>query len=466
MAVGKLFIGRSVRELRLSRKLNQSQFAERLGISTSYLNQIESNNRPVSATVLLALVDKFQLQVAEIAGGEGDRLLSAFSEAFTDPLFEGLSPSVQELKLVAQNAPSVAHALISAHQAYRRSTERLAGIDQELARGMSEATPYEEVRDYYHFVDNYIDDLDTAAERMAGEMGIPEDTSVALKRKLETQHGVSVRFQADAGTLRSFDARSSTLYLSIYSPSQTQQFQMAVQLAQLEAADVIARIIAAANFRTSEANEICRIGLQNYFAGALLMPYGEFLDAAAALRHDVELLALRFNCSIEQVCHRLSTLQRLGRKGVPMFFARIDRAGNITKRHSATKLQFARFGAACPVWNAHQAFEAQGRIIRQMAETPDGGQFLSLALQVTKRLGGFRGQEITHALAFGCELGNAGAFVYADDLLERPKVTFDPIGISCRICERARCPARAAPPIKGRIGVDHNTRMTLPYEIN
>ncbi|WP_343038907.1 helix-turn-helix domain-containing protein [Paracoccus aestuariivivens] len=454
-----------MRELRVSRNWNQSQFAERLGISTSYLNQIESNNRPVSATVLLALVDKFQLKVSEIAGGEGDRLLSAFSEALTDPLFESLSPTAQDLKLVVQNAPSVAHALILAHQAYRRSTERLADIDQELARGMSEATPYEEVRDYFHFVDNYIHDLDLAAEQLATEMGLPEDPLGALRRKLEQQHRISVRYQENEVALRRFDARSSTLHLNKYAPAQTQQFQMAVQLAQVEAGDTIDRISAAAGFRTPEANEICKIGLHNYFAGALLMPYGEFADAARKLRHDVELLALQFNASIEQVCHRLSTLQRPGRKGIPMFFARVDRAGNITKRHSATKLQFARFGAACPVWNVHQAFEAQGRIIRQMAETPDGGQYLSLALQVSKRLGGFRGQETTYALAFGCETSNAEAFVYADDLLDTPSVQYDPIGVSCRICERANCPIRAWPPIKGRIGVDHHQRMTVPYQI-
>lgn len=465
MAPGKLFIGRSVRELRLSRKWNQPQFAERLGISTSYLNQIESNNRPVSATVLLALVDKFQLQLSELTGGEGDRLLSAFSEALGDPLFETLSPTVQDIKLVVQNAPAVAHALILAHQAYRRSTEQLAGIDQELARGMAEATPYEEVRDFFHFIDNYVHSLDAAAERLASTLGLAEDPSGVLKRELG-RHGIAVRHTVDEGTLRSFDADTATLYLNKYSPMQTQQFHMAVQLAQLKFSEAIAELVAAAGFHTIEAAEICKIGLQNYFAGALLMPYCEFADAATGLRHDVELLALQFNTSIEQVCHRLSTLQRPGRKGVPMFFARIDRAGNITKRHSATRLQFARFGAACPVWNVHQAFEAQGRIIRQMAETPDGGRYLSLALQVSKRSGGFCGQDITYALAFGCEMSNAEAFVYADDMLQSANPSYDPIGLSCRICERIRCPSRAWPPMKGRIGIDHHQRMTVPYEIN
>ncbi|QCL98195.1 helix-turn-helix domain-containing protein [Agrobacterium tumefaciens] len=465
MAVGKLFIGKSVRELRLSRNWNQVQFAERLGISTSYLNQIESNNRPVSATVLLALVDKFQLQLSEIAGGEGDRLLPAFSEALNDPLFETLSPTVQDIKLVVQNAPSIAHAVILAHQAYRRSTEQLAGIDQELAKGMADATPYEEVRDYFHFVDNYVHDLDIAAERLAISLRLPEDSFGAMKREVG-RCGVSVLHVVDEGSLRSFDTKTSTLYLNKHSPVQTQQFQMAVQLAQLEFGDSIAKIASAADFQTEEAAEICKIGLQNYFAGALLMPYCEFAKAATILRHDVELLALQFNTSIEQVCHRLSTLQRPGQKGVPMFFARIDRAGNITKRHSATKLQFARFGAACPVWNVHRAFEAQGRILRQLAETPDGGKYLSLALQVTKRSGGFRGQDIAYALAFGCEMSNAEAFVYADNLLDTAKPAFEPIGVSCRICERPRCPSRAWPPMKGRIGIDHHQRMTVPYEIN
>ncbi|CAN7681149.1 helix-turn-helix domain-containing protein [Neorhizobium sp. LjRoot104] len=465
MAIGKLFIGKSVRELRLSRKWNQSQFAERLGISTSYLNQIESNSRPVSATVLLALVDKFQLQVSEIAGGEGDRLLSALSEALKDPLFETLAPTVQDIKLVVQNAPGIAHALILAHQAYRRTTEQLAGIDQELAKGMSEPTPYEEVRDYFHFVDNYVHDLDVAAERLASTLGLQVDPFGAMKRELG-KCGVSVLQAAHEGSLRSFDAKTSTLYLNRHSPAQTQLFQMAVQLAQVEFSGPIAEIVAGAGFRTAEAAEICKVGLQNYVAGALLMPYCQFADAAAALRHDVELLALEFNTSIEQVCHRLSTLQRPGRKGVPMFFARIDRAGNITKRHSATKLQFARFGAACPVWNVHQAFESPGKILRQMAETPDGGKYLSLALQVTKHSGGFHGQHIAYALAFGCEMSNAEAFVYADDLRDTARPVFEPIGISCRICERTRCPSRAWPPMKGRIGVDHHQRMTVPYEIS
>ncbi|HBB83550.1 MAG TPA: Cro/Cl family transcriptional regulator, partial [Sulfitobacter sp.] len=129
------------------------------------------------------------------------------------------------------------------------------------------------------------------------------------------------------------------------------------------------------------------IGLANYFAGAALLPYGRFLEKAQACRHDLEILAGHFGASIEQVAHRLSTLQRPGAKGIPFFFVRVDQAGTITKRHSATRLQFARFGGACPLWNVHRAFETPGRFLRQLAETPDGVRYISLARDISKPAG-------------------------------------------------------------------------------
>lgn len=170
MANRKLFIGRKVRELREGTQLTQAAFALRLGISASYLNQIEQNHRSVSASVLLALAEKFDFDVASLAESESDRLLSALNEALADPIFRPHVQSVQDLKLITQNAPGLAHALIVCHQAYQRNSEQLASLDDRLggdtARG--EPSPYDEVRDFFHFVDNYVDDLDRAAETLAG----------------------------------------------------------------------------------------------------------------------------------------------------------------------------------------------------------------------------------------------------------------------------------------------------------
>lgn len=469
LAPSKLFIGRRVRQLRETNKATQSVFAERLGISTSYLNQIENNQRPVSAAVLLALAEKFQVDIASISGSDVDRLLSALSEALADPVFNGFSPGLQELKLVAQNAPAFAHALMACHQAYRRNSEQLASFDDQLIRtnAFAEPTPYEEVRDFFHFVDNYIDELDAAAEQLAAALGIPDrDAGAALADHLENRHQVRVaRAGNEEGVIRRFDASARVLYLNPYSPVSTRSFQMAFQIGALEQGANVDAIVNRARFRTPEAGEICRIGLQNYFAGALMLPYRSVLAAAKELRHDLHLIAARFGASLEQVAHRLSTLQRTGLKGVPVFFARIDRAGNITKRHSAAKLQFARYGAACPLWNAHQAFETPGRMICQLAETPDGARYLSVATEVTKADGGFGVPRRRYAIALGCEISYAGDFVYADRLDFTNGAAFDPIGVSCRICERWDCIQRAVPPLKSKIAVDHDRRSELPYTI-
>lgn len=469
MAAGKLYIGRKVRDLRLTTHANQAQFAERLGISISYLNQIENNQRPVSAAVLLSLADKFKIDLSDLSGGEGDRLMSALSEALSDPLFAAYSVHLQELKLVVHNAPGIAHALIAAHQAFRHNSEQLASIDDRLGRASSvaENTPYEEVRDFFHFVDNYVHELDMMAEELAQEIGIGEqDALTSLSKYLENTFGVQIsRANEDGDLMRSFDKDMRVLTLNPYLPPATRDFQIALQIAQLSAGELVDRIAGNAAFRTKEAYEICRIGLHNYFAGALLLPYRQFMEAARQLRHDLDLLAVRFGASLEQVCHRLSTLQRPGQKGIPIFFARIDRAGNITKRHSAAKLQFARFGAACPLWNVHQAFEAPGRIIRQLAQTPDGVRYLCLATQITKGGRGFHSGRQHHALALGCEISYADQFVYADDLDLGSRAAFDPIGISCRICERTDCASRAVPPIKSQLIVEHHSRGQLPYKI-
>ena len=196
------------------------------------------------------------------------------------------------------------------------------------------------------------------------------------------------------------------------------------------------------------------------------MPYTQFLTAANECRHDVELLAGQFGASIEQVAHRLSTLQRPGSKGIPFFFVRVDQAGTITKRHSATRLQFARFGGACPLWNVHRAFELPAQFLRQLAETPDGARYISLARDVSKPAGRYGAPVRRFAIALGCEVQHAGSLVYADGIDLSRADAFEPIGISCRICERKTCHQRSVPPLERKLPVDTDTRDVLPYGVD
>ncbi|NNK15641.1 MAG: DUF2083 domain-containing protein, partial [Sulfitobacter sp.] len=442
MASQKLYAGAKLRELRTKLDLTQKDFAARLGISLPYLNQMENNNRPVSTTVVLGLASEFGLDVTELSAGDGERLVSDMREALADPVFQGKMPPLADIRLAASNAPGLARAFLDLHQGYRQTHERLASLDEALGREDARAapSPWEEVRDFFHYCDNYIDAVDRAAEHFAARHGTDMSMRSVAIAALEDM-GVTVTV-SDTDTLRRYDPETRTLHISSLATPETQTFQLLLQLALISQNTLLEATLDLARFTTESARDIAKIGLANYFAGAALLPYKRFHQAAQDCRHDLEVLSSRFGASIEQVAHRLSTLQRPGAKGVPFFFVRVDQAGTITKRHSATRLQFARFGGACPLWNVHRAFETPGRFLRQLAETPDGVRYISLARDISKPAGRFGAPVRRYAIALGCEMRHADQLVYADGLDLTRDSAFEPIGISCRICERKGCHQR------------------------
>ncbi len=464
MSLEKIFAGAKLREVRGQLGLTQKVFAARLGISLPYLNQMENNNRPLSGAVLVALATEFGFDVAELSSGDGERLVSDMREALADPVFAH-SPPLPEIRLTATNAPAMAHAFLELHKAYRQTQERLISLDDALGRGESrlQPSPWEEVRDFFHYCDNYIDAVDHAAEHFARNRSSAEDLKQKAIVTLRNE-GVAVAFD-DIPKLRIYDASAGAVVISNQAPRTTQVFQLLLQVALLTKDALLEATLDLARFQTDEARSIAKIGLANYFAGAALMPYAEFLRAAREQRHDLEKLSHMFGASIEQVAHRLSTLQRPSEKGIPFFFVRVDQAGTITKRHSATRLQFARFGGACPLWNVHQAFETPGRFLRQLAETPDGVRYISLAREVNKSGGSFGSPTRRFAIALGCEVKHADALVYADTLDIENANAFEPIGVSCRLCERKTCHQRSVPPLERQLSVDPLQRDILPYQV-
>ncbi|WP_370313421.1 short-chain fatty acyl-CoA regulator family protein [Sagittula sp.] len=466
MATQKLYAGAKLRDIRGRLSLTQKDFAAKLGISLPYLNQMENNNRPVSTTVVLALAQEFGFDVTELGQGDAERLVTDMREALADPVFGDATPQLADLRLTASNAPVLARAFLALHRAYRQTHERLASLDEALGREGSQLqpSPWEEVRDFFHYCDNYIDAVDRAAEHFAGLLASEGDLRTAAVARLEIG-GIQVRF-SQTSPMRTFDTERQELTLSSLLPVETQTFQLFVQIALLRQNQLLEATLDLARFQSEEARAIAKLGLANYFAGAAMMPYKAFLSAAQETRHDLELLAARFGASIEQVAHRLSTLQRPGAKGVPFFFVRVDQAGTITKRHSATRLQFARVGGACPLWNVHRAFETPGRFLRQLAETPDGVRYISLARDVSKTGGHFGAPVRRYAIAIGCEVRHAAALVYADDMDFTRASAFEPIGISCRICERTSCHQRSVPPLEKRLTTTPNRRDVLPYKLD
>ena len=464
----KLFAGAQMRNLRDQHGLTQKDCADRLGISPSYLNQIENNQRPLTAAVILALVEEFKADISKFTADDSSRKLSDLREILVDPMFSGITPSLQELKIATSNTPEFTAAFLALHNAYQSTQEKLASLDDLLQSEESalKPQPYEEVRDFFHYENNYIDALDRAGEDFSSDLDLSGNAQSKLVEYLREHHDMDVQRSDTFAAHQLRHTEGKVIYLNKNLPEPTSNFQLLQQIAFLEHGNVIAEILDGANFKSRESHDIARLGLGNYFAGAAQMPYSAFLGAAQEFRHDLELMADRFGASLEQIAHRLSTLQRSGDKGVPFFFLRVDRSGTITKRHSAAQLQFARFGGACPLWNVHQAFERPGEFVRQLAITPDNEKYFCVACTITKRTPGYHSSIRRYSIGLGCNIAHAKSVVYADELNLDNTDSYDPIGISCRICERTACLHRSVPPIGKTLRIDPSKRSVVPFSFD
>ncbi|WP_374199597.1 short-chain fatty acyl-CoA regulator family protein [Glycomyces sp. YM15] len=456
-------VGLRLRRFREEQGLTQASLATALGISTSYVNQMESNQRPITGPVLLRLAEVFDVDVQRFSAAESDRLDAQLRDALADTAHaEQVSPG--QTRELAEGMPELARYVVDLHRRYRHAVERNTAMSAELDAGAA-PTAYEEVRDLFYAKRNYVPELDEAAERIAAELD-PADLDVELTRLLADRHGTVVAaLGADeqAGAKRRFDPDGRVLRVSPLLTSGQRAFQLATHLALVEHADLIDGLVAAADLSGPEARGLARIGLANYFAGALILPYGVFRSAAEELRYDLDLLQRRFRVGFETVAHRLSTLQRPGARGVPFFFVRVDRAGNISKRQSATDFHFSRVGGSCPLWNVYEAFAHPGEIRTQLAQMPDGRAYLWVARTVTRRYGGFGTPAKTFAIGLGCDLHHAHRLVYADGLDLASPAALTPIGPGCKVCDRSGCPQRAFPAIGRPLDVtDHRSGFT-PY---
>lgn len=462
----RTFAGMQLRVLRKRRGLMQADMAAQLGISPSYLSQLEHDDRPLTPRLIEQLVSLYPLDWQEFPGEDTDQLAIKLHEAASDPLFADPVP-LDTIARIAEQQPGFAHRFVELHEAFRRANQRLEMIDEALTVNSSEGArlPWEEVRDWFHISNNYVGPIDLAAEQLASVIsGEAIATTDDLRRHLHDKHGIIVELCHDA-PLRSFDPSDRVLRIGVGQPGTGIRFQIAYHVAAMTLGPVIREIAAVARLRSEMARDLLTVGLANYAAGALLMPYGHFRRLARAYRHDVDRLALFYDTSFEQTCHRLSTLQREGERGLPIFFCRVDMAGNITKRHSATRFQFARFGGACPLWVVHEAAAISDRIIVQLAETPDGVRYVSIAKGLVKASGRFDRTPRRYAVALGCELEHAGEFIYADGLDIASPNAITPIGVSCRICPRTDCDQRAYPPSDRKISVNLFRRGVVPFEI-
>ncbi len=466
----KAFMGVRLRRLREERGLTQAALADALQLSTTYVSQLEKNQRPLTVPVLLKINGVFGVDVQLFSEDEETRLIADLRDALLD-VQTGETIAMAEVRELVANMPAIARAFVALHRRCRDAVERADTMAARLGDDWSVAAPptaFEEVRDFFYARHNHIPELDQAAERLFAEAGLSiGSANSGLTEYLSHRHGVRVLFDITdedrTGTQRIYDAAGKALHLAPHLRPGQQAFQMATQLAFLEMGDVLQRLSREGPFTSDEARALARIGLANYFAGALILPYGPFLGAAEALRYDIEKLGRKFGVGYETVCHRLSTLQRPDARGVPFLFVRVDRAGNISKRQSATDFHFSRVGGTCPLWNVYEAFAQPGRILTQLAQMPDGRTYLWVARTVSGGHGGFGAPGKTFSIGLGCDLQHAGRLVYSKGLDLGDAAAATPIGAGCKICDRPACPQRAFPPTGRPLVIEEHRSRFTPY---
>ncbi|MBV9883062.1 MAG: DUF2083 domain-containing protein [Sphingomonadaceae bacterium] len=461
MAERKLYLGRQVRRLRRELGLNQSAMAAEIGVSPSYLNHLERNQRPVTAAVLLRLAEAYDVDLRSFAaeGGEGTGV-EQLAEIFADPLFGGFAVPRYELVEMADNAPAAADAVSRLYAALVEQRRRPADAEEPAA-----LSPQAWVRDHIQAQRNHFPALEEAAETLAGALGDPLTVAEPLRRRLKEAFGVEARVvppEVLEAASQHYDLHRKRLMLSALLRPESRTFALAYQLALMEFRPLLTQMLDAAAPPDEPTRRLLHMSLANYAAAAIMMPYQPFLAAAESHRYDLDRLCAAFGASIEQAAHRLTTLNRANARGIPFFLLRVDAAGNVSKRFAGESFPFSRFGGTCPRWNLHGAFQTPDRVLTQIVETPDGQRFFTIARTVQRAVRLDPRENSPLAIGLGCDLRHASRIVYADGLaLADPHAT--PIGPACALCPRVRCPQRADAPAGRTLSLDATRKTISPF---
>jgi predicted transcriptional regulator/transcriptional regulator with XRE-family HTH domain len=468
MADQKIFAGPRIRRIRNSLGLTQTAMADGLGISPSYLNLIERNQRPLTVQLILKLASAYHVEPEDLQTGAGASI-AALKEVFADPLLAGELPGDQELVEVVEAAPNAAAGIVKLFRAYREQAVRLSGLSELLARegkatALSAARlPIDEVREVLERRPNHFPAIEEEAEAFTALLDPGDDLAGALKTWLRREHGIAVRVLPVAtmpNWRRRYDRHTQRLFVSERLSVFDQLREIAMEACLIRMNVALAAEIEALKLSSDEARRLARFELGRYAAHALMMPYRPFLSAAQRARYDIDVLRSRFGVSFEQAANRLTMLRRQGTAGVPFFMLEIDHAGNRFRRAGAEGFPQSRFGGECPKLPVHAAFAQPGQILVEAVEMPDGAEFLCVARTLEGPQGSFTERPRRTALLLGCDIGFREDTVYGAALPggagkgKGDGVAATPVGPACRLCERVGCLARAEPPVTRPLGLD------------
>lgn len=458
---GDMQIGGRISRLRRQRRLAQADLAAAIGISGSYLNLIEHNRRKITVPLLLKIAGYFGVEAGELADSDEGRLAGDLMEMFGDDVFADADVTNVEVRDLAHANPAAARAMLRLYDQYRAGGHAAPATADDGGEHFHLAT--DRISDFLQEHANHFPAIEEAAERIRADIDNASDAfEHGLRSYLFNVFGIEVRLASlPHGIARTYDRLQNRLLVSDILPAESATFLVAHQLGQLAAGAEIDHLVE--ELPEGDAPALARNVLAAYFAAALVMPYGPFHRACRDYRYDIERLGRRFGASFEQVCHRMTTLQRPGALGIPLHLVRTDIAGNISKRFSLSGIHIPRHSGACPRWNVYSAFLSPERINVQLSQMPDGERYFCIARAFSKGDHRHNAPRRHFSIGLGCSILHAKEMIYSDGIdLGNPN-GFVPIGVGCRICPRMECGQRAHPPADHRFRLDDAVRPESLY---
>jgi predicted transcriptional regulator/DNA-binding XRE family transcriptional regulator len=464
-------IGRRMRELRLERGMQQADMARQLGVSGAYLNLLEKGKRTVQLPLLWKALSYYGLEMEEFMASLGERRApDALAKLLDEPLLRSLGITDDDIADFS-GEPKRTATLVALFNLYKNTRTQLEQLATRLAEEQQAPSfdrvrlgysPLDEVTDFLQANKNYFAELEAEAERVRIDHGlgrrIHSDELVRILKARKVR--VELAPPGKGSVVRRYDPKKRQLTMSTLLLEQPLKFQLAatVGLRVLDDSRLDERLSRAFEPKHAETPRLIKIHLANYFAGALLLPYTEFINEVERTRYDIELLSNMFEMSYEAVAHRVCNLGDPKRPGIPMHFLRCDLAGNISKRYSATGLRFPEGSGSCAKWAVHLAFLNPSVITRQYSVMPDGMTFFCFAKVAVQPAQGSVVRGTTYSIGLGTHVDAARHLAYAQDVPFTDLKQAIPVGVSCRFCERTDCNQRAAPSLKFRFNVDEYTK--------
>ncbi|MEM7194093.1 MAG: short-chain fatty acyl-CoA regulator family protein [Pseudomonadota bacterium] len=462
----KTILGARIRKRRRELDVTQANLADRIGISSSYLNLIEHNKRRVSGKLLHKIAQALNLDLEDLDGAVERRLLSRLDEIADLPEFAHIGVESERTGELIGRYPGWARAVAALARSERESTEIARALADRLTHdtflgdsvhkilsGIASVRSSGEIlvhfpdmeteqRDQFNrIIYDECQNLTSVGEALATYF----DKSDEAERVLTPQDEVETFFESRANHFAEIEAAADAVKLSTDSAYAGTRKQLAAAIVEREFGDLIKSLLEnGAHFETEIAHTKAREALVEYAVEAILVPMQRFESAALESAFDIEFLAESFAVEMRTICHRLTALPR--RREFPRFGHYLtNAAGTIISMRSLQGLLSPRYAAACPLWVLYRAQQSPETVLRQRALFPSGRQYVFLARARHRGQTGF-GQPrhyVTDMLALTEE--DAAKTVYAP----ADNVPVERVGATCRSCPRESCDHRVADPLTG-----------------